>query len=211
MHLVSNITNGPIPVSLTKNNHPSFIGSYILSDLTICDKLIDYLNDPLGNSGEGKVKAGGTFNNVVNKKAKDSIDRGLGNDPISCEYSMQLQQCLDCYLEEYTSANRVDAFLDNIEYGNVQKYPMGGAYHAWHSERSGLSTCRRHLVYMTYLNDVFDGGETEFFYQKIKIKPKKGLTIIWPSDWTHTHRGLPSTTEIKYIVTGWYCFRDNNL
>ena len=57
---------------------------------------------------------------------------------------------------------------------------------------------------MTYLNDVTHKGETEFFHQKIKIKPEKGLTLIWPTDWTFTHRGIPSPTEEKYIVTGWF-------
>ena len=59
---------------------------------------------------------------------------------------------------------------------------------------------------MTFLNDINDGGETEWFYQKIKVKPEKGLTLIWPTDWTYTHRGLVSKTETKYIITGWYDF-----
>ena len=61
---------------------------------------------------------------------------------------------------------------------------------------------------MFYLNDVEDEGETEFYYQKLKVKPKKGLTLIWPADWTHTHRGIPSKTQEKYIATGWYSFTD---
>ena len=59
---------------------------------------------------------------------------------------------------------------------------------------------------MTYLNDITDDGETEFFHQKIKIKPEKGLTVIWPADWTFTHRGIPSNTQVKYITTGWMSF-----
>jgi hypothetical protein len=59
---------------------------------------------------------------------------------------------------------------------------------------------------MTYLNDVTDDGETEFYYQQVKFQPKKGLTVIWPADWTHTHRGIASMTQDKYIVTGWYNF-----
>ena len=43
----------------------------------------------------------------------------------------------------------------------------------------------------------------EFFYQKVKIKPTKGLTLIWPSDFTHTHRGVPATNDTKIIATGW--------
>ena len=57
---------------------------------------------------------------------------------------------------------------------------------------------------MTYLNDINDGGETEFLYQNIKIKPRKGLTLIWPADWTFTHRGNFAPSEEKYIVTGWF-------
>ena len=59
---------------------------------------------------------------------------------------------------------------------------------------------------MTYLNDVTEGGETEWYYQKLKIKPKKGLTVIWPADWTYQHRGIPSKTHHKYIITGWFSF-----
>ena len=48
---------------------------------------------------------------------------------------------------------------------------------------------------MTYLNDVTDAGETEWYHQRLKIQPQKGLTIIWPCDWTHTHRVVPSPTQ----------------
>ena len=58
---------------------------------------------------------------------------------------------------------------------------------------------------MTYLNDVDDGG-TEFKYQNITTPAKKGLTLIWPTHWTHTHRGQVSNTKIKYITTGWFDF-----
>ena len=64
----------------------------------------------------------------------------------------------------------------------------------------------RHLVWMTYLNDVEEGGETEFYYQKLKVKPRKGLTLIWPVDWTHTHRGIVAPKEEKMILTGWFSF-----
>ena len=62
---------------------------------------------------------------------------------------------------------------------------------------------RRSLVFMTYLNDVEDGG-TEFLYQNLTIPAKKGLTLIWPAFFTHTHKGQISKTKEKYIVTGWF-------
>ena len=62
---------------------------------------------------------------------------------------------------------------------------------------------------MTYLNDVEDGG-TEFYYQGLKTKAEKGLTLIWPSDFTHTHRGIISNTKEKYIATGWFSYDELN-
>ena len=41
------------------------------------------------------------------------------------------------------------------------------------------------------------------------MKPKKGLTVLWPSDFTHRHRGLPCDVE-KWITTGWFCWQYEN-
>ena len=59
---------------------------------------------------------------------------------------------------------------------------------------------------MTYLNDVTDAGGTEFYHQKVTVTPVKGLTLVWPADWTFTHRGVPSPTQEKRIMTGWFNF-----
>jgi hypothetical protein len=58
----------------------------------------------------------------------------------------------------------------------------------------------------TSLNDVTDQGETEWFYQKVKVKPERGLTVFWPTDWTFIHRGIASPSQEKYIATGWYSY-----
>ncbi len=60
---------------------------------------------------------------------------------------------------------------------------------------------------MTYLNDVEDGGGTEFYHQNLIVKPRKGKTLIWPADWTHTHRGVTSPTQEKYVITGWFNYQ----
>ena len=84
----------------------------------------------------------------------------------------------------------------------IQRTAPGEGYHVWHWEQSSRSDTTRFMVIQVFLNDVEDGG-TEFMYQKIKIPARKGLLLMWPSDFTHTHRGIISQTKEKYILTGW--------
>ena len=76
-------------------------------------------------------------------------------------------------------------------------------------ENDGNGKCNdRHLVFMTYLNDVENGGTEFYYYPDLNIQARKGLTLIWPAGWTHTHKGVISNVEEKTIVTGWYSFYD---
>lgn len=167
-------------------------------DLDLCDDLIVYMER------EG-VKFAGISGGVVDQFTKKSIDCNLSNDALLEKYHRELQQCIDKYNEKY-EYSKTKISID--PYINIQKYNPGDAYYRWHCERNSSKpiVSNRHLVFMTYLNDVTDQGETEFLYQKVKFKPKKGLTLIWPVDWTHTHRGIPSSTQTKYIITGWINF-----
>jgi hypothetical protein len=184
------------------NKLDQFICAWYLEDTSICDKLIRYhLN--------AEIKKLGASTGGVNKNIKDSIDCSLINAPVELvsEYFNNLQFVTNEYIKKYPQCNNYSAW-SLYEGSNIQYYPPGGGYHAWHTERSGASIPEafRHLVYMTYLNDVTDDGETEFLHQNLKIKPEKGLTVIWPADWTYTHRGVSSKTQEKWIATGWYNF-----
>ena len=195
-------------VSLSLDSHPSFIGAWMLDDMSVCDDLIKLHNsqfEELGNIGVSNTVDG---EEIIDKSIKNSLDLPLPvHHPINYKYSVELQKVLLAYIAKYPRVEHVARF--EIEAANIQKYPKGGGYHQWHAERnSGNSCVMRYLVFMTYLNDISDSGETEFLYQKLKVKPKKGLTLIWPVDWTHTHRGIPSMTEEKYIITGWYRFAE---
>ena len=85
---------------------------------------------------------------------------------------------------------------------NLQKYNCGQHFKKIHTERTSLANLHRGLVLMTYLNDVDAAGETFFSHYDLTIKPKKGLTLIWPAEWTHAHKGNILEAGPKYIVTG---------
>ena len=90
----------------------------------------------------------------------------------------------------------------DIEPFNIGRYEPGGHFGVTHSERTSQSTLHRFFAFMTYLNDVEEGGETLFNHFNIKIKPKRGKTLIWPAEWTHAHSGKIVKSGKKYIITG---------
>ena len=94
---------------------------------------------------------------------------------------------------------------------NIQHYQKGlGGYPHWHSEQFPQNghneALHRVVLYMFYLNDVAEGGETEFYYQQRKISPKKGTMVIAPASFTHSHRGNIPISNDKYIATSWMMF-----
>ena len=107
-----------------------------------------------------------------------------------------------------------DSLIGSLyRYGNMnlQKYEAGkGGYFHWHSEiypqDQYCEPLHRVLFFMFYLNDVADGGETEFYYQEKKIVPKRGRMVIAPAGFTHTHRGNVPVSNDKYIATSWVLF-----
>ena len=101
----------------------------------------------------------------------------------------------------------IKGFAEHTNYVfKVQKTEIGQGYHTWHSEIDNREVCTRILAWTLYLNDVEEGGETEFLYYPKRIKPKAGTFVLWPAGFTHTHRGNPPLSNTKYIVTGWIEF-----
>ncbi|MEN8129524.1 MAG: 2OG-Fe(II) oxygenase [Pseudomonadota bacterium] len=79
-------------------------------------------------------------------------------------------------------------------------------YH-WHIDGGSHEFSQRQLVAIWYLNDVQGpGGETEFLFQDLKIKPQQGKLVLFPPFWTHEHRGVTLQKGVKYIATTWVVF-----
>ena len=185
------------------NRKKNFIAAWYINDDQNCDDLINYFEEH-PDTFTGKVGHMG----IVQPSQKDSTDLFLVDfkHPVIKKYLQNLNKVLQEYkkLYMYCSEDQAPWSLNRTKSFNLQRYYPNQGYHEWHSETFDMATASRHLTYMTYLNDVSDKGETAFYYQDTKIKPEKGLTVIWGTDWTFTHRGIASPTETKYIATGHY-------
>ena len=94
-----------------------------------------------------------------------------------------------------------------VKHIKLQKTAPTQGYHTWHCEHDAeIGIQDRILSWILYLNNVEEGGETEFLYQSMRIKPKTGTLILFPAHFTHTHRGNPPLSNVKYIATGWVEF-----
>ena len=181
----------------------TFIYESKLRDISLCDKLIQYHKQDVNYKQRGS--AGAVENTQVKKSTDVYVYPGTSN-PMIQQYLHELMDTLQEYFDRYAMPN---GFMVDLNSGwNIQHYAPGEGFYSWHCERSVAMDRHRALVFMTYLNDVTDGGETEWLYQDIKVKAEKGKTVIWPTDFTHTHRGIPSPTQHKFIATGWFTFLD---
>jgi len=183
----------------------------------ICIDIINYFETKSNDKYKG-VCGGG-----VNTDIKDTIDCQITeNNESTYKYHRLLSKELtynirnyinllnDSYLKDNTNTNNQYIFFQGQKlYFNtfqIQRYSKNIGKFTVHNDFSiekdnGTAGCRM-FVYIWYLNDVIEGGET-ILQNCIQIKPKIGKILIFPATWTYPHCGEVPKTDNKYIITGW--------
>ena len=137
-------------------------------------------------------------------------DWAPGNQAFYMDYDLVdhfyqgIHSAYEMYAEKYDILNRLSQHTPKGM--SIQRTGPHQGYHVWHCEAGCNSTATRVLAYTLYLNNIEQGGETEFLYQGIKCKPETGKVLLFPSGFTYPHRGNPIYEGYKYIITGWYTF-----
>jgi prolyl 4-hydroxylase len=155
---------------------PHFIGSWLMEEPLLCDGLIEYFESNTLKQRKGVVTGG--YSSEIKTSRDISISPKALNQP---------------------GHEVFHTYFDHL-------FSWGDHFQQVHTERSNMATLHRVLAWMTYLNDVEEGGSTYFQHYDIDIQPKKGLTLLWPAEWTHAHRGNVLKMGQKYIITGWLHF-----
>lgn len=191
-----------------KSTYQNFVGVYdeLFTD-KFCDDLIVYF--------EWCQKNNRTFPRQENESVKKDDSTAL--NPLNITEINFAYPNIQGFIEEFNDKFWNEAYQEYIQQYSVlsdyeqhtiytykiQKTLPCGGYHVWHSEDSGKLFACRTGVYILFLNDIADGGETEFLYQSLRITPKKGRLMIFPPNYPWAHRGNPPLSDIKYIMTGW--------
>lgn len=105
--------------------------------------------------------------------------------------------------------------VENQEEIHIVKYNVGGEYKLHHDyfefgDGENIRDCgNRTHSFLVYLNDDFEGGETEFPRLNLKIKPELGKAVCWVNTIQENpiveseHAGLPVTKGEKWILIIW--------
>lgn len=162
---------------------------------SVCDQLITEFN--------AKKKHWRFTDNEVRKDYALQIELFQSMWPLRDQVEESLRAGFNSFCEKWEMKCHF-SHVKNPGY-KMQMSTTGGGFTFWHSEQgSDEQMIGRFAVWMYYLNDDFEGGETAFKFQNIKFKPKKGTLLIWPAGYTHMHRGEPNLVGTKYILTGWF-------
>ncbi|MAI49895.1 MAG: 2OG-Fe(II) oxygenase [Rhodospirillaceae bacterium] len=194
----------------SRENTPHFIGCWQLDPNPFCVDIIKFFEAQTSRQNPGATMGG--ENPEIKKSTDIVIDPVDLNTPeLECvsAYLDQLFQCHADYIAQWPFLKSFAPRLDLSSF-NIQRYLPGEHFQSIHSERSSLSGAHRLFAWMTYLNDVSDGGATTFSHFGLDIQPRAGKTMIWPAEWTHAHAGQVLNAGKKYIITGWMHFPPSN-
>lgn len=191
-------------------NITNFIGvydNYILPEE--CNKAIQlFENQNKFNNTVNRIKS---ENASILKKQDKQFFMNCNNIDIWWEELKPIILNFDLALKHYLENTGAKGIFDhdlNYTTLKIQKTIPTEGYHVWHIEHQrGFNNEARALVFSIYLNDVEEGGETEFLHFSKRVKPKTGRIVIWPAGFPYVHRGNSPLSGEKYIITSWMMLR----
>jgi prolyl 4-hydroxylase len=158
----------------------------------------------------GELKFDGTIESNVND-GRTSTNAWCQNDCYKNETAKRV-------IERVTNITNIPE--ENSEYLQLLKYEVGQYYQTHHDyidyDKERQSGVRMITVFL-YLNDVEEGGGTDFPELGLTVQPKRGRVVIWPSvldkdpdekDDRTEHQALPVIKGVKYGANAWVHRRD---
>lgn len=174
------------------NSHTVKVYENILGD-SVCQSIIQHFYDR--DIGQDVVRNEGKPNFTqwnVNRHFSEIV-------PYLVE---RVKVCIDIYQSDLLGLTRHMPPMKHLEEFRVKKYQPGGEDRFdEHIDVADYNSARRYLALLFYLNDVEEGGETNFPFHDIIITPKMGSVLIFPPTWEYPHLGKPPLSGNKYIMS----------
>ena len=115
------------------------------------------------------------------------------------------RSAVDRYIDKWGGYfNLIHDKITRLEDFRIKKYAYDeGDWFDLHIDANDDQSMQRYLAIFWYLNDVEEGGETDFPMQGMRIKPEQGRIVMFPPYWTHPHQGnkLKKANTYKYLLS----------
>jgi hypothetical protein len=173
----------------------------VLSD-TICQEIINFFD----TNSDKTFK----FDHDWRRSECMTILNNLPNNLIN-EVTKTIREYFDKYKNEinYNGGSGSLNFCNLLESPNLLKYNNNAdlpEHFNLHSDNWSIDSSTRQVSVILYLNDVEDGGETDFPYYNLSIKPKKGTLLMFPSFFNYSHLANQPKSNCKYVIVTWIHF-----
>lgn len=189
--------NRPEPINIIYAKESIVI--YQALDEALCKEVIK-LFDSVGGKQRGKIGRHQDF--AYEQQIKNSWDLEIRNEGIWQDIFQKIHTKINSCIANYLGQSPVlkDFPLQLTGY-KIQMYPKNEGYFRWHADSVGKNARDRVAAMVLYLNDVERGGETEFFHQGLKVTPKAGNLVMFPTGWNYMHCGHTAESCDKYIIS----------
>ena len=162
----------------------------------VCDNIIDlfksqfWRHERFDKSNRPRFTQ---FNFTKNKDVNEELH------DICCRYALDAVELYSTKVKGFKEWTPVDFGFEELRikrYIAKDKDCFDTHVEAWNS-----NDAKRFLNMMWYLNDVEDGGSTEFTEFELEIQPKAGSLLIFPPFWMFPHKGNLLKTGKKYLLS----------
>jgi predicted 2-oxoglutarate/Fe(II)-dependent dioxygenase YbiX len=148
---------------------------------------------------------GGVYQTIrTNKMLNITGSADIYDNPVLQQIHNQFNMLLLASVQPYANRYGISDGLIHEPY-SMLKYGENTEYQNHYDGGTASGRCVSAIL---YLNNNYSGGDIEFIYFNIKIKPEPGMLILFPSNFAYSHKAHPVTSGVKYALVTWIRDRD---
>jgi len=144
-----------------------------------------YSHDTMGDEIDVDTRSNTVFDVTFEQHEKNTLLRNMDD-------------VVHSYLHQY--AEKYETNFSYVEGTQILKYRPGQDYKRHYDTGPEFP---RNISALLYLNDVDWGGETEFVYFGLKVSPRAGRLVVFPSNYAYAHVAHPPEVGMKYVAVYW--------
>jgi Rps23 Pro-64 3,4-dihydroxylase Tpa1-like proline 4-hydroxylase len=148
----------------------------------------------------GDYENGNEFHQSIRTSSSLSITKIAQFNEVFRQINNKCYELISSAVHNYRGIFKVEEEIVDVEPYGLLRY-SGGEEYKFHYD--GGTESKRSISVLVYLNDDYSGGEIEFPNFKVKIKPKAGTLILFPSNYAYGHIAHPVESGTKYVIATW--------